>query len=249
MLITRRNACAAPLTDDGRKFTPTMALRPGEQVQIDTTRLDVLALYDDGSLGRPELTIAVDVATRAILAAVLCPAGTQAVDAALLLAEMAVPHPARPTWPDVLRFAHSAVLPGERLMSLDERLHGAAARPVVVPETVVVDRGKGVPVEGVHGRLRSARDQRAGRTCVRTDGQGHRGSDLRVDQHLVLPAPARVHRLRRHPPWQGRGTPGVIQRRPVAGPPRRVARALPPPPHEGLRHRVLPKVALSPNQM
>ncbi|CAM5552938.1 hypothetical protein SBADM41S_11253 [Streptomyces badius] len=45
-----------------------MALRPGEQVQIDTTRLDVLALFDDGRLARPELTIAVDVATRAILA-------------------------------------------------------------------------------------------------------------------------------------------------------------------------------------
>ncbi|MBD0742925.1 Mu transposase C-terminal domain-containing protein [Streptomyces sp. CBMA152] len=133
---------SAPLTDGGRKFTPTRALRPGEQVQIDTTRLDVLALYGDGSVGRPELTIAVDVATRAILAAVLRPGGTQAVDAALLLAEMAVPHPARPTWPDVLHFARSTVLPAERLLSLDERLHKAAARPVVVPETVVVDRGK-----------------------------------------------------------------------------------------------------------
>jgi hypothetical protein len=50
-------------------------------------------LFEDGTVGRPELTIAVDVATRAILAAVLCPGGTRAVDAALLLAEMAVPHP------------------------------------------------------------------------------------------------------------------------------------------------------------
>ncbi|GAA2331160.1 hypothetical protein GCM10010246_12880 [Streptomyces cuspidosporus] len=130
-----------PVTDGRRGFTPTVALRPGEQVQIDTTRLDVLARFDDGSVGRPELTIGVDVASRAILAAVLCPAGTRAVDAAMLLAEMAVPHPARPAWPEVLRFAHRTVLPGERLLSLDERLHGAAARPVVVPETVV-DRGK-----------------------------------------------------------------------------------------------------------
>ncbi|MFF4181294.1 hypothetical protein [Streptomyces sp. NPDC001750] len=42
----------------------------------------------------------------------LCPGGTQAVDAALLLAEMAVLHPARPAWPDVLRFVHTSVLPG-----------------------------------------------------------------------------------------------------------------------------------------
>lgn len=34
------------------------------------------------------------------------------------------------------------VLPHQRLATLDERLAGAAARPVVLPETIVVDRGK-----------------------------------------------------------------------------------------------------------
>ncbi|MER6100703.1 Mu transposase C-terminal domain-containing protein [Streptomyces sp. NPDC001728] len=131
-----------PASFEGRAFTPATALRPGEQVQIDTTRLDVLALFDDGRLARPELTIAVDVATRSILAAVLCPSATKAVDAALLLAEMAVPHPARPTWPDILRMDHARALPPQRLATLDERLAGAAARPVVLPETIVVDRGK-----------------------------------------------------------------------------------------------------------
>ncbi|MEU6347683.1 hypothetical protein ABZ883_43050, partial [Streptomyces sp. NPDC046977] len=47
-----------PASFDGRAFTPTMALRPGEQVQVDTTRLDVLALFDDGTLARPELSLA-----------------------------------------------------------------------------------------------------------------------------------------------------------------------------------------------
>ncbi|WP_457493368.1 Mu transposase C-terminal domain-containing protein [Streptomyces sp. P5_D11] len=131
-----------PASFEGRAFTPATALRPGEQVQIDTTRLDVLALFDDGTLARPELTIAIDVATRAILAAVLCPSATKAVDAALLLAEMAVPHPARPTWPDILRMDHAPALPHPRLATLDERLTDAAARPVVLPETIVVDRGK-----------------------------------------------------------------------------------------------------------
>ncbi|MFI7240434.1 hypothetical protein [Streptomyces cyaneofuscatus] len=131
-----------PASFEGRAFTPAMALRPGEQVRVDTTRLDVLALFDDGTLARPELTIAIDVATRAILAAVLCPSATKAVDAALLLAEMAVPHPARPTWPDILRMDHARALPHQQLATLDERLAGAAARPVVLPETIVVDRGK-----------------------------------------------------------------------------------------------------------
>lgn len=132
---------ARTATAPARASSAPVVLRPGEQVQIDTTRLDIMAVLEDGSLGRPELTIAVDVATRSILAAVLRPHSTKAVDAALLLAEMAVPHPARPTWPVALHLLRAEV-PYQRMLSLDERLEGAAARPVIVPETIVVDRGK-----------------------------------------------------------------------------------------------------------
>ena len=79
-------------------FTPTHAARPGEQVQIDSTPIDVLVLLDNGVPVRADLTIAVDVATRTICAAVLRPVGTKAVDAALLLARMLVPEPMRPGW-------------------------------------------------------------------------------------------------------------------------------------------------------
>lgn len=89
---TRRSQARKPQAP----FTPTMAARPGEIVQIDTTPLDVLAILDDGVTGRVELTIGIDVATRTICAAVLRPAGTKAVDAALLLARMLVPEPMRP---------------------------------------------------------------------------------------------------------------------------------------------------------
>ncbi|MFC7512220.1 hypothetical protein ACFQV4_25865 [Streptomyces thermocarboxydus] len=53
----RRPARTLPSPTGGRAFTPTMALRPGEQVQVGATRLDVLADHDDGTTGRPELTI------------------------------------------------------------------------------------------------------------------------------------------------------------------------------------------------
>ncbi|MFF0390528.1 Mu transposase C-terminal domain-containing protein [Kitasatospora sp. NPDC004615] len=132
-----RTATASP----GRPFTPAAALRPGEQVMLDSTRLDVMAVFADGTTGRPELTIALDVATRSILAAVLRPASTKAVDAALLLAEMAVPHPLRTAWPDALALSRAPV-PYEDLLDADSRLEAAAGRPVVVPETVVVDRGR-----------------------------------------------------------------------------------------------------------
>ncbi|WP_435179138.1 hypothetical protein [Actinacidiphila sp. bgisy145] len=97
----------APASFEDRAFTPARALRPGEHLQIDTTRLDVLAPFDDAPLARPELTIAAHAATRAILAAVLSPSATKTVNAALLPAEIAVPHPAHPTWPDILRMDHA----------------------------------------------------------------------------------------------------------------------------------------------
>ncbi|MEU2739560.1 hypothetical protein ABZ656_30405 [Streptomyces sp. NPDC007095] len=98
---TRRSLAGRPEAP----FTPTLAARPGEVVQIDTTPLDVLAVLDDGVTGRVELTIAVDVASRTICAAILRPAGTKAVDAALLLARMLVPEPMRPGWSDALRMS------------------------------------------------------------------------------------------------------------------------------------------------
>ena len=122
-------------------FTPSFAARPGEQVQIDSTPIDVLVLLDDGLPVRADLTIAVDVATRTICAAVLRPVGTKAVDAALLLARMLVPEPMRPGWSQALRMAASR-LPHARLLDIDTRMQAAAARPVIVPDTIVIDHGK-----------------------------------------------------------------------------------------------------------
>ena len=134
---TRRTQANRPPTP----FTRTSAARPGEVVQIDSTPLDVMAVLDDGVVGRVELTACVDVATRTLCDAVLRPVATKAVDAALLLARMLVPAPLRPGWPEALAMAHSQ-LPYARLVSLDSRLEQAAARPVIVPETIACDRGK-----------------------------------------------------------------------------------------------------------
>jgi len=63
------------------------------------------------------------------------------VDASLLLARTVTPEPMRPGWADALAMARS-VLPHQRLLELDQRLAHAAARPVIVPETIVCDHGK-----------------------------------------------------------------------------------------------------------
>jgi putative transposase len=132
---TRRSLAQRP---DG-PFGAVTVLRPGEWCPVDSTPLDVRVVLDDGLVDRAELTMMVDVATRTIAAAVLRPA-TKAVDASLLLARALTPEPMRPGWPDALRMSRS-VLPHQRLVAIDERLAHAAARPVIVPETVVCDHG------------------------------------------------------------------------------------------------------------
>ncbi|MFF3584914.1 hypothetical protein [Streptomyces mirabilis] len=48
-----RPAHAFPAPTDRRAFTPTVALRPGEQVQVDTPP-GRPRRFDDGTTGRPE---------------------------------------------------------------------------------------------------------------------------------------------------------------------------------------------------
>jgi hypothetical protein len=133
---TRQSMASRP---DG-PFSIITAAAPGELMQIDSTPLDVLVLLDDGVAGRVELTGMIDVATRTVTAAVLRPT-TKSVDASILLARTLTPEPMRPGWVDALRMSRS-VLPYRRLLAIDERLEHVAARPVIVPETIVADQGK-----------------------------------------------------------------------------------------------------------
>lgn len=59
------------------------------------------------------------------------------MDAAAVL----VPEPMRPGWSEFLHHGHS-VIPHERLLSIYERFANAAAKPVIIPETIDCDRGR-----------------------------------------------------------------------------------------------------------
>jgi putative transposase len=122
-----------------RPFGTVTAFRPGQWVQIDSSPLNIAARLDNGMTDRPELTWMIDLATRSIPAAVLRPSA-KSVDAALLLARCLTPEPMRPGWADALRMSRS-VLPHLRLAGIDQRLADAAARPVIVPGTIVCDHG------------------------------------------------------------------------------------------------------------
>ena len=133
---TRRSLAARP---DG-PFSRPQVSAPGEVMEIDSTPLDVLVRLDDGVEGRVELTGMVDVATRTVTAAVLQPTAKSA-DASVLLARTVTPEPMRPGWAKALAMSASA-LPHRRLSDIDIRLEAAAARPVIIPDTIVIDHGK-----------------------------------------------------------------------------------------------------------
>jgi hypothetical protein len=138
-------------------FTLAMATAPGEQVQIDTTSLDMLCLDESGRIVSLELTAAIDVVSRSILAAVIRPKSsgtkpgsssrrhggraTKAVDALFLLAEMCTPQPMRPHW-SLKAGAKNSDLPYAQLVEADKQMAGAAARPVIIPEMIIMDNGK-----------------------------------------------------------------------------------------------------------
>jgi hypothetical protein len=52
-----------------------------------------------------------------------------------------VPEPMRPGWSTALRMSTSR-LPHSRLVDIDARMELAAAQPVIVPDTIVIDGGK-----------------------------------------------------------------------------------------------------------
>ena len=164
--VTRRQTANRP----AGVFTPSFAARPGEQVQIDSTPIDVLVLLDDGLAVRADLTIAVDVATRTIGAAVLRPVdqggrrraaagpdagpGTDAPGLGAGAADVGIPAPARPAarhrhpharrgGPPGDRPGHHRDRPreGVRLRHLQPGLRAAGHLGAALPAGMPTDKG------------------------------------------------------------------------------------------------------------
>jgi transposase InsO family protein len=115
-----------------------VATRPGEYLLLDTTTLDVFAM--DAVTLRwvgVELTIAVDLFSRCVVALRLSPVSTKAVDASLVLFEAISPDSRARTGGGLLPYAG---VPSGVIVSGDAR--PAVGLPAVAPETLVVDHGK-----------------------------------------------------------------------------------------------------------
>jgi transposase InsO family protein len=116
-------------------FGRLAATRPGEYLLLDTTTLDVFAM-DAVTLRwvAVELTIAVDLFSRCVVALRLSPVSTKAVDASLVLFEAISPDSKARTGGGLLPYA------GVPSTVLVER--PAVGLPAVAPETMVIDNGK-----------------------------------------------------------------------------------------------------------
>jgi transposase InsO family protein len=162
---SRRSAQSAPR----ETFGSLVAERPGEYVAIDTTSLDVFAIdpFTFQWVGL-DLTAAIDVCTRSILAFRLTPFSTQGVDLALLLSDLLSPTPVDGRCPADVPYPYCGV-PENLVLRAFELPAGTALcpRPTVRPGTVVIDRGRNyqsvafmAACEYLHINVQSARPYR-----------------------------------------------------------------------------------------
>ncbi|MCZ0711112.1 DDE-type integrase/transposase/recombinase [Microbacterium paraoxydans] len=135
---TRESVALQP---DGTFGTRT-ALRPGELVEMDSTRIDIMLRIDEETVGRPELTILIDVATRSILAAMLRPEGTKSVDLVAVLARALVPYGRRMEGARETRQLISSAWADDQLIDQDRFERQRRAQPYVFPDTITTDRGR-----------------------------------------------------------------------------------------------------------
>jgi transposase InsO family protein len=134
---TRRSLANRPKS----KFNTRIELLPGNEVQVDSTTLDVLVHSPDGEPVRPILTVLLDRATRLVLAFTLRLVAAKAVDHVTLLAQALTPPQNRP---DNTQFRATVqrMNPHVTLMSPDERKQYERTRPFVHPRCIVMDNGR-----------------------------------------------------------------------------------------------------------
>lgn len=123
-----------------RTFAKPMPGMPGESVQIDSTKLDILVRTTSGAIERPTLTVMVDIATRSILASSIR-LEAKGVDHALLLAQSLTPPENRPD-KSLFRAALRQQNPNVAFLDDVTRRQLELNRPFIRPRSVTTDLGK-----------------------------------------------------------------------------------------------------------
>lgn len=125
-----------------RSYGAQKPIRPGELVEIDSTPFDVLMVMPDKTVSRPTLVAMIDVSTRTVCGARLHPGPTKGVDLATsVLARSLTPLPMVPGWDSSMSLSRS-ILPAGMIEPDEELRSSLAARPIIFPTSITIDRGK-----------------------------------------------------------------------------------------------------------
>ncbi|MBN9208011.1 MAG: transposase family protein [Microbacterium ginsengisoli] len=132
---TRRSTANQPDHMHGNRS----GVRPGEQVLIDTTPMEIL-VECDGEPVRPDLTLLLCEASRSVLAGIVT-VGTRSIDLVVVLARALAPYAFRPDGVRAnRRMVAEAWTGGDELLA--ERFEGMRdAQPYIFPESITTDRG------------------------------------------------------------------------------------------------------------
>lgn len=132
---TRRTTANQPKHMHGKR----VGLRPGEQVLIDTTPMEIL-VECDGEPVRPDLTILLDEASRSVPAAIVT-VGTRSIDLIVVLARALVPYAFRPDGVRANRRTVSQAWIGDDELLAQRFEDVRESQPYIFPETITTDRG------------------------------------------------------------------------------------------------------------
>ncbi|MEG9247883.1 hypothetical protein V6S67_07285 [Arthrobacter sp. Soc17.1.1.1] len=131
------------------------ALLPGSEIQVDSTRLDILLILPGGKIGRPECSIMVDKATRSILSFSLAK-NIDGADLAFMIAQAMTLRP-RTDLEDVPANyweLKSRDLPWAQMYDAAERERLDVMVPLVRPRCIETDHGRDYTSEVVESACR-----------------------------------------------------------------------------------------------
>lgn len=122
-------------------YSTRTELLPGNEVQVDSTTMDVFVRTPSGKVVRPILTVMFDRATRMVLAFTFRLTAAKAVDHVTLLAQALTPPQNRPDNSE-FRYAVQRTNPNVPLLSHADRKFYELTRPFIHPRCIVMDNGK-----------------------------------------------------------------------------------------------------------
>ncbi|MCY7287295.1 MAG: hypothetical protein LH624_03340 [Cryobacterium sp.] len=135
---TRRSTANQPK----RKMATQIETLPGAQLQIDSTKMDLLVRTNSKKgYTRPVLTIMIDVATRSLVAFTIRLDAAKGIDHATLLAQALTPHENRPDKTQFRQWVQDTN-PQCTLATPDERIEFERHRPYLHPRRIMTDNGK-----------------------------------------------------------------------------------------------------------